>query len=101
MNTIRKFLVACTAVALPFASASLPLPAVAQTDDAAYCAALSKAYRDTSPKTESPGVEIPVAMAKCAEGDTAGGIPVLEKALKDTGVTLPGRRDRDRQPAER
>jgi hypothetical protein len=91
MNIITKLLVAGTAVALPFAAVNVPFTAAAQSPDAAYCATLSKLYRNTVPKTQDANVEVPVAMAKCDEGDTATGIPILERALKDMGVTLPPR----------
>ena len=84
MTTIAKLAVACTLAVLPFT-------ANAQTDDAAYCATLTKVYRNTASKHESAGVTIPVAMAKCAAGDTAAGIPVLEQALRDHGAKLPPR----------
>jgi hypothetical protein len=91
MKTTMKFLAACTAVALPFAAASFPVAASAQSTDAAYCSALIKLYRSTVSTHEDPSATVPVAMAKCDAGDTATGIPVLEQALKDDGVTLPPR----------
>ena len=84
MTTMTKFLAAWMTVALPFAAA-------AQPNDAAYCSALSNTYRHTSPKGAAPTVTIPVAMAQCAAGDTADGIPVLEQALRNAKVTLPPR----------
>lgn len=91
MKTMTTFAAACTAIALPLATVTLPLAATAQSSDAAYCATLSRTYRHTVPKTQTPSAEVPVAMAKCAAGDTAVGIPVLEQALKDAGVNLPPR----------
>ena len=84
MKTSVNFLAACTAVALP-------LTAIAQPNDAAYCAKLGRLYRDTALQHQDTNVRVPVAMAKCAVGDTANGIPVLEQALKNQGVTLPPR----------
>jgi hypothetical protein len=84
MKTSMKFLAACSAVALPLAVS-------AQSNDAAYCAKLSKLYREAAPQLRDTSVTVPVAMAKCAVGDTANGIPVLEQALKNQGVTLPPR----------
>ena len=84
MTTIAKLAIACTV-------AVLPLTASAQSNDAVYCARLSKVYRKTAPQHQDPSVTVPLAMAKCALGDTADGIPVLEQALKNLGVTLPPR----------
>jgi hypothetical protein len=84
MTTMTKFLAGCMTVALPFAAA-------AQANDAGYCSALSNTYRHTAPKGAVPTVSIPVAMAQCAAGNTAGGIPVLEQALRNAKVTLPPR----------
>jgi hypothetical protein len=91
MTTMTKFLMACSTIALPLVAAGLPLAAAAQSNDTAYCAALSNTYRHTAPKGASPAVTIPVAMAKCAAGDTADGIPALEQALRNAKVTLPPR----------
>lgn len=91
MTAMTKFLVACTAVALPLAAAMAPLTASAQSGDVAYCKALSDAYRSTISKTQMPSVSVPVAIAKCEAGDPADGIPVLENALRDGQVTLPPR----------
>jgi hypothetical protein len=71
------------------ASLVMPFAALAQSADAKYCAALSAEYRKLNP-AQSSGTEAD-AMAKCAAGDTATGIPILEKALKDAKVTLPPR----------
>jgi len=37
------------------------------------------------------GLDGQVAMAQCKAGDTAGGIPVLERKLQDAKVSLPRR----------
>jgi hypothetical protein len=72
------------------------LPAApAQADDAAYCAELSGIYRRYLGKTSEgrpfPDVTISVAMDDCASGNTAAGIPVLEKRLRDARFSLPKR----------
>jgi hypothetical protein len=36
-----------------------------------------------------PNVTYEVAISKCKSGDTAGGIPPLEKALRDSRIDLP------------
>jgi hypothetical protein len=89
MNTKAKFLIGCAAIALPLTVIALPLATAAQTADANYCRALSNAYRSTAPTSSLSDVDVPVAMAKCAAGDTAAGIPVLEKALENAKVNLP------------
>jgi hypothetical protein len=81
-----RILAACLIAGMALA----PFAAFGQSADAKYCMALSDLYRKTSPKTESPDAEVPAAMAKCRAGDTSG-IPVLEKALTDSKVTLPPR----------
>jgi hypothetical protein len=78
----------------------LPLPASAENSagDAKYCAALSQLYRtyvnnpnDPSPVQSSPTAEYEQAIAACARGDTASGIPPLEKVLRNNQFTLPPR----------
>ena len=64
--------------------------AMGSKDDMAYCAALSALYRKTSTRSPAQGPE-PEAMAQCAAGNTAAGIPVLEKSLRDAKVELPKR----------
>jgi hypothetical protein len=78
-------------IAIAFcASLALPVAANAQSSDAAYCEALSRLYAREVGFNPGSG-DVPIAVAKCKEGDTAAGIPVLEKALKDAKVTLPPR----------
>lgn len=87
---IKKLL---TAVALCLAGGAT---AQAQSDDAAYCAQLSDLYRRYLGNTAQghgpfPDVAAGVAMADCEKGNTAAGIPVLEKKLRDARFTLPRR----------
>ena len=72
-----------------FASIALPFAAFAQSADAKYCEALSVEYRKLN--TDASTGPQADAMAQCKAGNTAAGIPVLEKALKDGKVTLPSR----------
>ncbi|SKA16925.1 OmpA family protein [Enhydrobacter aerosaccus] len=67
----------------------IPQPA-ASPNDAAYCAALSAKYRtiDRANEVQAAAAD---AMNKCAQGDYAAGIPVLEKILIDGKVPLPPR----------
>ena len=76
--------------ALPFGGAH------AQSADAAYCQALTDKYTtyvaDRNEHRPAPAlVGVTAAIAKCGAGDTAAGIPALEKALTDAGVALPSR----------
>jgi hypothetical protein len=82
MKTTLTCLVVCASLALPFA-------AIAALTDAQYCEALSVEYRKLNTQAAS-GPEAD-AMAQCKAGNTAAGIPVLEKALKDGKATLPSR----------
>jgi hypothetical protein len=75
-------LIVCASIALPFA-------AFAQSADARYCEALSVEYRKINTASDSGAAAD--AMANCKAGNTAAGIPVLEKALKDQKVSLPPR----------
>ncbi len=77
-------------------AASLPVAAVAQTSDAAYCSALIQQYHryvikinSQSPNTGS--LDGNVAVEQCRAGKTASGIPVLEQKLRDAKVELPSR----------
>jgi hypothetical protein len=78
---------------------SLTAEAQAQTptgsDDMAYCAQLSALYRrylgNTSEGKTLPDVTAGTAISECERGNTASGIPVLEKKLRDARFTLPKR----------
>ena len=64
-------------------------------DDTAYCAQLSALYRrylgNTGEGRTFPDVAAGTAMDQCERGNTAAGIPVLEKKLRDARFTLPKR----------
>jgi hypothetical protein len=62
----------------------------APTNDLAYCRAMSQLYRRNVSNSNSDSVAGD-ALAKCEAGQTAVGIPVLEKLLTDAKVTLPKR----------
>ena len=81
MKSLATFTI-CVSIALPFA-------AFAQSADAKYCEALSVEYRKLNKSSDSGAAAD--AMANCKAGNTAAGIPVLEKALTDEKVTLPPR----------
>jgi hypothetical protein len=50
---------------------------------------LSKLYREVNKATASATAA--EAMNQCSQGNTAAGIPVLEKELRDAKVSLPAR----------
>ena len=84
------------AALLLLASMVLPRPAAAQSADVAYCTKLSElALRYTGKVGHmgelSPKKETVIAVDNCKRGNTADGIPVLEKLLRDNGFTLPPR----------
>ncbi len=63
---------------------------VAATNDLAYCRAMSQLYRRNVSNSNSDSVAGD-ALAKCEAGQTAVGIPVLERLLTDAKITLPKR----------
>ena len=67
-----------------------PFTAIGQSVDATYCQLLASLYlgSDTDPNINAAVLE---AINQCNKGNTAAGIPVLEKALTDAKVTLPAR----------
>ena len=77
------------------AEAEAQAPAAAAADDMAYCAQLSALYRrylgNTGEGRTFPDVAAATAMSECERGNTASGIPVLEKKLRDARFTLPKR----------
>jgi hypothetical protein len=84
------FLFAATALLLPAA-------ALAQTNDADYCRALTQRYQtfvagvDRGHNPQPPPVDAQAAIEQCKSGNTAAGIPVLEQKLRDAKVDLPKR----------
>jgi len=83
MRTVAASLVVCIAVLLPEVAG-------AQSGDAQYCAAMIQLYRTYVGAGRSSG-DVPIGIAACNNGDTATGIPILEKALKDAQISLPPR----------
>jgi len=80
-----------------FAGAVLsPLPAAAQGDDAAYCAQLAQLVtryvaNGTAQGAGTVDLDTKTAIDNCNKGNTAAGIPVLERKLRAGGFTLPRR----------
>jgi hypothetical protein len=80
-----KLITACLLASV----ALTPFATFAQSSDATYCQALAKLYREVNTGTASgAGAE---AINQCNQGNTAAGIPVLEKAITDAKVSLPAR----------
>ena len=82
-------------ILLPLSALMLALPVIAdaQGGDVAYCAQLSVLYRryvENSPGRQYDA-EAAIALDDCKNGNTAAGIPVLEKKLLEFGFTLPER----------
>ena len=76
--------------------ASVPLAASAQSDDGAYCAALSTLANrylvsGTGNGSGQPDLETREATIACGAGQYARAIPVLERKLRDARFTLPKR----------
>jgi len=76
--------------------ASVPLTASAQSDDGAYCAALSTLANrylvsGTGNGNGQPDLETREATIACGAGQYARAIPVLERKLRDGRFTLPKR----------
>jgi len=69
--------------------AGMALAAFGQSADAKYCQSLADTYRKLN--KENLDANVPEAINQCNKGNTAAGIPVLEKALTDAKVTLPPR----------
>ena len=73
----------------------LTCPASARADDMRYCADLSTLYRrylgSSAEGKQFPDVTVANAISDCEKGNTAAGIPVLEKKLRDGRFTLPKR----------
>ena len=72
---------------------ALPSAADAQGGDAAYCAQLTFLYRryvENSPGRQYDA-EAAIALDDCKNGNTAAGILILEKKLRESGFTLPER----------
>ena len=76
-------------------AALLPFGASAQVSDADYCKALTQKYETyisnmAVGRSAGPGtIDGSVAIAQCKDGNTAAGIPVLERKLRDARIDLP------------
>jgi hypothetical protein len=84
------------ALLLLLAGATLAPPALAQSDDAAYCAtlyglALRYVASDAGLGANSPDLDMAMAREQCRKGDTATGIAALERKLRNRGFSPPKR----------
>lgn len=84
--------------AFPISAALLllsTLGAHAQSDDKAYCEQLTQLvnrYVQTPyDRGGAPDIQISEAINQCRSGNTAAGISVLERKLRNNGFTLPKR----------
>jgi hypothetical protein len=81
----------------PAVSVLIPFGASAQATDADYCRALTQKYetyvanKSVGHTAGSPTIDGSVAISQCKDGNTAAGIPVLERKLRDARVDLPPR----------
>jgi len=82
MTTVKYCLIVGLGLAFPLASA--------HADDASYCAALGASYREYVGAVQADA-NAAAAMSQCSAGNTAAGIPTLEKILTDNKVKLPAR----------
>jgi len=81
---------------MPLVVVGLPLTASAQISDATYCRRLIARYEafvdNMNGHSMQPGsLDGQVAVEQCKEGNTAAGIPVLERKLQDAKIALPKR----------
>jgi hypothetical protein len=83
MTTVKYCLIVGLGLAFPLASA--------HADDASYCAALGASYREYVGAVQADA-NAAAAMSQCSAGNTAAGIPTLEKVLTDNKVKLPPRK---------
>jgi hypothetical protein len=94
MKCLKLCLIAGMAAGLPLADA---VPASTMSDTK-YCDALIGRYNafaanltEWRRSDRSNAGEVRAAIASCKAGDTAAGIPTLEKALHNIGIGLPAR----------
>jgi hypothetical protein len=93
MKSLKLCLIVGMAAGLPFAGAATASP----VSDMKYCDALIGRYNayasDLAEWRRSRGwataAEVNAAIAECKAGNTAAGIPTLEKTLRTIGVGLP------------
>ena len=89
---------ACLVLATLFAAAAALGQDNGSAADRKYCSALSDLYvryvgtSEFSPSSmDRTDLEGRLALSKCQAGDTATGIPILERKLRNARVSLPAR----------
>jgi hypothetical protein len=92
MKTMQRLLLLAAGITLSSAASAQ------SAADARYCDKLVGLYRtyvnnpqDPKPAFRSPVASHESAIANCNTGNTAAGIPVLERVLRDNKFTLPSR----------
>jgi hypothetical protein len=85
------------ALALPIAVVHAQASKVLPLPDRQYCQSLADSYttyvNDPNSRRPAPAnASVQSAIAQCQTGNTAAGIPALEKALVNAGFTLPARK---------
>ena len=82
-------------LALGLCLVSMAAAGTVRADDVAYCAELTSMYNkylgQTGARASMPDGAASTAIADCQRGNTAAGIPVLEKRLTDARFSLPKR----------
>jgi hypothetical protein len=95
MKRLELCLIAGLAAGLPLAGVVAATP----MSDTKYCDALIGRYNGYASNLAewrrsrgwSTAAEVSAAIARCEAGDTAAGIPTLEKTLRTIGIGLPAR----------
>jgi hypothetical protein len=94
---IYKTIAASILASACFGVASIPVLAQSPNSDAQYCGALINTYQKYIVGAYDPDMtthvhaNLDTAVANCQSGNTAAGIPPLEKALRDAKFSLPPR----------
>ena len=97
MRRLVRPLVALTlAAGAAFVPVANRATAQAALTDRQYCDLLIETYNrylgQSVARSQFPDVAAGAAIADCEKGNTASGIPVLERKLRNAGFTLPARR---------
>jgi hypothetical protein len=92
---LGEFMRTITALLVVAVSTTVAGGAGAQTDDLAYCESLYAMFERYVPSLSkghnAGGYDADAAVDQCRHGNTAAGIAVLEKKLRDNRFSLPAR----------
>jgi hypothetical protein len=96
MTAIDRHRTAAFAAALALSLSAAASAQTPQAGDAAYCQSLIAKYQEYVVISANRGAnEGPadgnIAVSQCQSGNTAAGIPVLERILRNAGFDLPKR----------